>query len=228
MAAINNNFLDSPIQSVQLQTNLNIILPQPLLHADVNNNPIIQERKRVALNYCIDLDNLKRQFPRTVTPDDLTSASSYMNGIDLALKLPEIARHVHGIAENNILAAIGEVQRQIVLQQQQLTQLQQQQVAMQQQQVAMQVQTAQALIQINNISIKNDNLASKFDDDPINPPVNGDNPGVEFPRTILELRNLSAGPLLIAVENYYNLVHTGTLTTRKNRIRRAYGVRIDI
>ena len=57
----------------------------------------------------------------------------------------------------------------------------------------------------------------------IPPPNDTDDPPANFPRTILELTNLSGRDLTI-IENFYSLSHAGDLTTRKCRICEEYGI----
>jgi hypothetical protein len=73
---------------------------------------------------------------------------------------------------------------------------------------------------------KMSNGTATGDEDSIIPPQRDLPPPQGFPCTVIELRNLVIGPHLIAIENYYGLVHSGSLFVRKNRVRRAYGLSI--
>jgi hypothetical protein len=80
---------------------------------------------------------------------------------------------------------------------------------------------------VSRLSIKVNNGTMQLDEDAIEAPPYGNNPAPNhFPTRILTLRNLVVGQTLTDIENFYELVHTGTLLVRKRRVNLAYGVRI--
>ena len=46
-----------------------------------------------------------------------------------------------------------------------------------------------------------------------------------YPATLGDLRDLVAGPVLIAIENYHGLSHTGSTPARKKRLASHLGVK---
>lgn len=62
----------------------------------------------------------------------------------------------------------------------------------------------------------------------IPPRMGANDPQENFPQTVNEINNLNAGALFTSIENYYQLLHTGNVETRKKRIRRAYGVGMTV
>ena len=68
-------------------------------------------------------------------------------------------------------------------------------------------------------------LAESMDDTLTVPVMNHTAPPEFMPTTVGELMNLKTGANTIAIENYFNLPHTGNMALRMSRLRRAYGCR---
>ena len=68
-------------------------------------------------------------------------------------------------------------------------------------------------------------LAESMDDILTVPFMNHTAPPEFMPTTVGELMNLQTGANTIAIENYFNLPHTGNMALRISRLRRVYGCR---
>ncbi len=95
---------------------------------------------------------------------------------------------------------------------------------------AMQAILAPAMAPINNrldnMEIRQENSTSFFDTDGVRPPMVHPNPVPnESPSTIGELKTLT-GHSLTQMENYYAMPHTGTISERRRRLSKHYGVRL--
>jgi hypothetical protein len=81
---------------------------------------------------------------------------------------------------------------------------------------------------VNNLAILVQNNSASIDDDDIVPPTRNHPVPIDFPTNVGALRNLSLGPLMISLENYYGLSHHGSLATRRKRIKRVYGLGLTV
>ena len=104
-----------------------------------------------------------------------------------------------------------------------VTELQTQMTAVSNQQVAMQTQLSNEQDSLRALFFNS--LAETMDDTLTVPVMNHTAPPEFMPTTVGELMNLQTGANTIAIENYFNLPHTGNISLRISRLRRVYGCR---
>ena len=156
-----------------------------------------------------------------ITARDLMAAKDYETKTVMAQMVPNMLEQMPVInIENSLNTALVPIAAQLAQLTAQLTAQLAQQSAQFAQQFAAQ---SSQLVYMNT---KQSNATARLGTDTIIAPhVPGNNaPGNNFPTTIQELLGLTAGPVLIEIENYYDLPHTNALPTRIARLRRAYGI----
>eukprot|EP00597_Dinobryon_sp_UTEXLB2267_P016504 CAMPEP_0201095358 /NCGR_PEP_ID=MMETSP0812-20130820/4055_1 /ASSEMBLY_ACC=CAM_ASM_000668 /TAXON_ID=98059 /ORGANISM="Dinobryon sp., Strain UTEXLB2267" /LENGTH=220 /DNA_ID=CAMNT_0047348797 /DNA_START=21 /DNA_END=683 /DNA_ORIENTATION=- len=180
------------------------------------NTEVIRLKRRQAENIqdIITAKKLRHDSSGHVTIEDEKQVNEYLVKSIALETLPVIQRNLNfpQTIGNEIAQAIQPLTNQVAALTAQLaahgTQL-----------AAHGTQLAALTVQMRN------STAEHLEDDIFPPPHGAAPPPANFPRTVAGLVGLHPGPHLVAIENYYELAHTGDLTTRIRRLRREYGVR---
>ncbi len=211
MAAV---FKESPRQSESLQLNENILPPNAISVADLNDPTIVRSRKREAEEYCKALKE-KRMTSSNVSPGDITEAKEFHTGCVVAAMMPAIADHVSNANLGAVNATLINIQQHLTT----IPAIERQLTAIQQQVTAIQQDLTEVQGRVSNSTARNET-------DTIGPPVHRGVPvPANFPTTYDAIRNLSARQIY-PIETYYGLSHNGGIDQRRNRVRVAYGVRM--
>ena len=244
-------FITAPAQSAELQA-LNIASPQDIgmnVISPIFDAVAVENAVASAEDYYFDIKSRHKDHrtANNVNFEDLREAKRFKTGCKVAATIPAL---VNAFAHQNIYLApimvmLTDIQQNQALMRQEITLIQQNQTTIQQNQTLMRQEITAIQQVLTNIETKTaenhlatqqaiaflntkvSNATAHLDDDVVEPPQNGlVAPNPEFPKTILEIRILQPGLLLISIENYYGLIHTGSINTRIRRVKRAYGVTV--
>mmetsp|Transcript_22867 Transcript_22867/g.20769 ORF Transcript_22867/g.20769 Transcript_22867/m.20769 type:complete len:220 (+) Transcript_22867:25-684(+) len=216
------SFVESPVQSEELQNNhyhgvvFPLDVPLPLLVADINNNEIIQDRKRQANTYENELKS-RKLMRLEVTDNDVLESQKYTIGLVIAEHLPSIQNSLvfPQIGGNQIQEIIGLLNQ-------------------------MNGRFNQIDGRLNQIELLIDNNHRKLsnmvggDNHPLIPlrNINGllpNDPGlenpVEFPQSLFALTASNDHGYINSLMLFYGLPNEENITLRKAALRRHFGLR---
>jgi hypothetical protein len=216
-------FATSPALSIDPHA-LGLVIPPPILNADLTNPAVLRTRKRQGRDYTRQV-KAARIGDDAVTINDCNNAEDYEFNANLAGRLNDIAPLVGDFNQAAILAAIAAIAADTAAITAAITGIT---AAITGNTAAITGNTAAItgiLARLDNMSNLMFNSSAHNDEDNITPPPGHGNPPNYLPRTILQLRNLTQARVQ-GLENYFQLpeVPNITLPARKNRIRRHYNV----
>lgn len=213
-----NIFVAAPQQSVALQQLVQA--PNAVAVADLNDNNVMRTRKRQAQEYLNTIET-KRRTDSTITVEDVEEAERFNVACAIGIAMPQIQAHIH-VNMQAIMQGILDLQ----------TGMANLQAASAHTDVvitAMGVDVAAIRRDVNTLQARSHNSTAHSNEDIIVPPQRGNQPvPANFPRTIAAFHGLRVGQRLSAIEDYYDLDHDGDLAARKNRIRREYGIGLQV
>ena len=218
-------FSPSPTQSAGLQAAAPFQVPAPaqILTEELTNIDLMTSRTKDA-GFYVSYVKLAEQHLEAVTRADVDEAKRYLFDCRVGASVPRIAAAVPLIQSNNVLDKLND-----------LAQLMTTNHSASIAQINANHATAQANhdVAMAQIHANHTRLSAKFSnanigsiDDPITP-LGGLNAHVPpgYPATLRGLRDLVAGPVLIAIENHHGLSHIGSTAERKKLLAYDLGVK---